>query len=212
MQRCVVAPNDGDVLGLAASLAARALPRADQRRGAVLVFLPGLQEKRAVEKLLYELRPNSEIEILHSEVRGNEEDFEDLALTPSNVEVEKAILSSTIGARSITYEDVKYVHIHLAMRTSGVNASGLKRLMDQKLSAKLQGNMSGRVARNEPGLATFLFDVDDSELGLAHVGQNYNLIRPPAMNLSRPPAMMTLVLGPPSRLYLVLATVAHLRK
>ncbi len=213
MQRCVAAPKsrDGDLLGLAAHLAAHALARRGRRRGAVLVFLPGLQAIRKVEKFLRELRPEAEITILHSEVLGNEEE-EDENTLPSNDVEEKAILSTAIGARSITSEDVKYVLIHPAMRSEGVNASGLKRLMDQRLSVELQGNMSGRVARTEPGLATFLFDVDDSELGLAHVEQNYNLIRPPAMNQIRPPAMMTLVLGPPSRLYLVLATVAHLRK
>ena len=47
-----------------------------------------------------------------------------------------------------------------------MNAAGFSRLADQRISREGEGNKAGRVGRTCNGLATFLFDVDDSELGM----------------------------------------------
>lgn len=82
-----------------------------------------------------------------------------------------------------------------------MNESGLCLLNDEPVSAELPGNQTGRVARTRPGLATFLDDVDDTEQALLQLPK---VTRPPAREIA------TFLLGPPSRLYYVLHTCAHL--
>ena len=81
---------------------------------------------------------------------------------PDEQESNHVILSTIIGARSITYPNLRFVIIHPAMRTQAMGPSGLDGLVDVPVSAELRGNMQGRVGRNDSGLITYLFDFDDS--------------------------------------------------
>ena len=206
MHRAIVAPRDSksDVLALAAHLAARALGRTGVRHGAVIVFLPGMAEIRRVESLLRLSNRSIRISILHSDVIGTEEE-EDVALGAERGSGH-AILSSVVGARSVTFTDLQCAIIHPSMRAEVVGPSGLCQKTDQPVSDELQGNMAGRVARTHPGLVTYLYDFDDTETGLACLAANPQM----AINASGDP--MTIVIGSPSRLYLVLGTMQHLRR
>eukprot|EP00959_Pyramimonas_sp_CCMP1952_P097239 2032629-Pyramimonas_sp.AAC.1 len=65
--------------------------------------------------------------------------------------------------------------------------------------------MAGRVSRTGPGLVTYLFDFDDSDAGLASLSTAGEID-------GKIGDAITLVLGPPSRLYLVATTIHHLRQ
>ena len=73
-------------------------------------------------------------------------------------------LATTIGARTITLENMKYAILHPAMRDEVLHASGISRLVDEPLSSELEGNMCGRVARLSSGVATLLYEPDDTAL------------------------------------------------
>ena len=66
-----------------------------------------------------------------------------------------------------------------------MHESGVLRLLDEPLSRELEGHMSGRVARVCPGLATLLYDIDDTELALAALPKE---IRLPARKKQKSPA------------------------
>ena len=87
--------------------------------------------------------------------------------------------------------------------TTALHASGVSRLLDEPLSRELEGNMSGRVARVSPGVATLLYDIDDTELALAALPKE---IRPPARKSKVPPVI---IVGPPTRWYVVKHTFKH---
>jgi len=206
MYRCIVACNDGqgDVLELAACLAAAALSRPGLRSGAVIVFLPGMAEIRRVESFLRNGSPKVRVSILHSDCIGCEEE-EDVALGAEDLSPH-AILSTIVGARSVTYYNLKYAIIHPAMRAEVLGPSGLSRMTDRPLSEELQGNMAGRVARTHPGVVTYLYDFDDSEVSLQSLAARSSFEQVIFGD------SITVVLGPPSRLYLVLGTMRYLRQ
>ena len=66
------------------------------------------------------------------------------------------VLSTVIGARSITLGGMKYVIIHPHVRSSSFHPSGLTRIRDYLVSKELKGNMAGRAGRESDGLVTEL--------------------------------------------------------
>ena len=75
-------------------------------------------------------------------------------------------LSTIIGARTVTLNTVRYAVIHPAVRVSYMHYSGIIQLMETPITRELQKNQEGRIAREESGLATHLYDFDDSGLVL----------------------------------------------
>ena len=79
------------------------------------------------------------------------------------------VLSTIIGARTVTLDTVRYAIIHPAVRTSKMHYSGIIQLADTPITPELEKNQACRIARASSGLATHLYDVDDSGLVLYSV-------------------------------------------
>ena len=204
MERCVVAPKDGkDILEMAGQLALAALARTDERQGDAMIFLPGMQEILTVQSYLKQRMPELRVWKLHSDVIDDTDEA-----MPEMLDVagnRKVVLSTVIGARTVTLEDIRYVFVHPAIREEVLHASGIKKLVDVPVTKELEGNKCGRTARTNSGLATLLYETDDSEGGLKAL----RMMRPSAKKQRIGP--VTLVCGSPSRLYLVEHTCRHLR-
>ena len=64
------------------------------------------------------------------------------------------VLSTVIGARSITLPAMKYVFIPPYVRSSSLHPSGISRIRDFPVVPELHGNMGGLCARDSDGLVT----------------------------------------------------------
>jgi hypothetical protein len=142
--------------------------------------------------------------LLHSDAIGNED--ETIQDVPEILNSRVVVLSTIIGARTITFATIRYVIVHPAVRAEVLHASGTTGLIDEALTPELEGNMSGRVARVSSGLATFLYHPNDTALDLSLMPR---LLRPQPMDTNK--AILTLVVGSPSRFYCVQHTCRHLR-
>ena len=162
LERCVAAPlqSKTDLLRLASCLAKAALARRGGGRGAVLIFLPGLPEIRTVEAMIHSCPSEPLVSILHSNVIG--QDDQDENFLTAAISSNYVILSTAVRARSMPFPNVKYVIIHPYTRTQVMGVAGLHHYLDVPVSAGLRENMQGRAGRTMRGLATFLFDFDDS--------------------------------------------------
>ncbi len=206
MERCVVSPttDQENILQIAAELALAAIARRGTREGDVLVFLPGLHEMLIVQGILKSKDASLKVYLLHSDAIGNED--ETIQDVPEILDSRVVALSTIIGARTITFATIRYVIVHPAVRAEVLHASGTTGLIDEALSNELEGNMSGRVARVSSGLATFLYHPNDTALDLSLMPR---LIGPHATETNK--AILTLVVGSPSRFYCVQHTCRHLR-
>jgi HrpA-like RNA helicase len=169
MQRCIVAPRDStSLLKVAAHLALASLQRAGAQRGNVIVFLPGISEILSVQKLLIEARADIQIPLLHSDCIGND-DEEQLARLDDGSGRPIVSLATTIAARTVTLENMKYAIIHPAVRVGAMHASGIWHLIEEPVGPELESNMAGRIARTSEGYVTYLYDVNDEKMALSHV-------------------------------------------
>ena len=78
-------------------------------------------------------------------------------------------VNDTDGRVTVTLDTVRYVIIHPAVRTSRMHSSGIIQLVETPITPELEKNQAGRIARVSSGLATHLYDVDDSGLVLYSV-------------------------------------------
>ena len=170
MERCVVMPpSKGELLATAAHLAIAAVQRRGPRAGNCMVFLPGIAEIAEVQYRIKTEVPECTILILHSDCMGNEdeEEIRDEVVVPDGV----VVLSTTIGSRTVTLDTVRYVIIHPAVRTSRMHRSGIMKQVDSPITPELENSQEGRVARVSSGLATYLYDIDDTGLVLHRASQ-----------------------------------------
>ena len=93
------------------------------------------------------------------------EDEEDIADEVNGTDG-MVVLSTIIGSRTVTLDTVRYAIIHPAVRTSRMHSSGIIQLVETPITPELEKNQGGRIARVGSGLATHLYDVDDSGLVL----------------------------------------------
>ena len=119
--RISLAGDTSSLLALAVHLALAALDRTDDQEGNVIVFLPGMHEMVQVEKALNEKHPKLDVMLLHSDVIGTEE--EDPIAKPADKKALRVVLSSIIGARSVTIDGLKYAILHPHVRTSSLHLS-----------------------------------------------------------------------------------------
>jgi hypothetical protein len=206
MQRCVVAPKTHDseaVLKIASHLILQALARKD---GGVIAFLPGWDEIQTVQNAVLLESRELEILILHSDTIGDEDE----ARLSLQIHGEKnpVILSTVIGARTITYPNLKHCIIHPACRSQSLHPSGIKRLLDELLPGELEGNMSGRVARVGSGMVTYMYNVDDSFRALRVLEQRQQAASSASGHAHAD--ILNVVFGPASRFYYVQHTCQHL--
>ena len=105
-----------------------------------------------------------------TDVHMDHEDEEDIA-----DEVEETngmvVLSTIIGSRTVTLDTVRYAIIHPAVRTSRMHRSGIMKQVDSPITPELENSQEGRVARVSSGLATYLYDIDDTGLVLHRASQ-----------------------------------------
>ena len=155
LERCqIVSAVAGDsLLRIATQLTTAALNRSGDQAGNVMVFLPGWKEICTVQHDLMEAHPGLYVLLLHSEVVG---DVNEDKQTVSAVDGPMVVLSTVIGARSITLSGMKYVIIHPYVRSSSLHASGITIIRDRLVSKELIGNMGGRAGRESDGMVTEL--------------------------------------------------------
>ena len=111
LERCQIdSSGDGDsLLQIATQLTTAALKRSGDQAGNVMVFLPGWKEMCQVQHDLMEAHPGLYVLMLHSEVVG---DVNEDKVVVSAVEGQMVVLSTVIGARSITLEGMKDCRFH----------------------------------------------------------------------------------------------------
>ena len=163
MERCVVMPpSTEELLQTAAGLAIAAINRGGPRSGDCIVFLPGIAEILEVQLLIKAVAQTCKIVILHSDCIDHTDEEE----IPNEVAsgVKMVVLSTIIGSRTVTMGTVRYAIIHPAIRISQMHHSGIMKLVDTPITRELEKNQEGRIARVRSGLATYLYNVDDTEL------------------------------------------------
>ena len=170
MERCVVMPpSKRELLATAAHLAIAVVQRRGPRAGDCIVFLPGIAEIAEVQYRIKTVARECKILILHSDCMGSadEEEIRDEAVAPDGM----VVLSTIIGSRTVTLDTVRYVIIHPAVRTSRMHRSGIMKHVDSPITPELENSQEGRVARVSSGLATYLYDIDDTGLVLHRASQ-----------------------------------------
>ena len=110
--------------------------------------------------------------IMHSEILGNDVEENNVKVPDEEADVRTIVLATLIAARTVTFDNMKYVIIHPAVRTASVHGSGSKTLVDQQVSEELEKNMQGRAARTCEGMVTHLYHVNDSDLQLKALNSN----------------------------------------
>ena len=122
-----------------------------------------------VQQLIKALKPACKIIILHSGCIDHKDEDE----IPDEVASKEkmVVLSTIIGSRTVTMSTVRYAIIHPAIRRSEMHDSGIMRLVDTPITRELEKNQEGRIARVRSGLATYLYNVDDTELVLDRASQ-----------------------------------------
>ena len=62
--------------------------------------------------------------IMHSEILGNDVDENNVKVPDEETNVRTIVLATLIAARTVTFDNMKYVIIHPAVRTASVHGSG----------------------------------------------------------------------------------------
>jgi hypothetical protein len=144
--------------------------------------------------------------IMHSEILGNDVEENKAKVPDEETDVRTIVLATLIAARTVTFDNMKYVIIHPAVRTASVHGSGSKTLVDQQVSEELEKNMQGRAARTCEGMVTHLYHVNDSELQLKALNSNGK-----KHSAAGHVDVASVIFGPPKRLYLIRHTRKHLQ-
>ena len=168
LERCIIAPrNTDEILTLCAQLICITI---EKDSGNILVFLPGMDDILRLDKLVKQklgrLAVGVNIVRLHSHLLGEGETSQENAETSSAGEGRQLYLSSLIAARGVTLPDIKYVFIHPYSRTTFLHQSGPETVGDERISAELNANMTGRVGRTARGKVVYLFEFNDAEEAL----------------------------------------------
>ena len=216
LERCIIAPrkfNRDEILTLCTQLICITI---ENDEGNILVFLPGLDEIMRLGELVKQNLDGHGVNIvrLHSHLLGEGETSQEHADPSSDGRSRQLFLSSAIAARGVTLPDIKYVFIHPYNRTTYLHQSGLETLGDVRISAELNANKTGRAGRTAPGQVVYLFEFNDSEEALLSLEEergaetvHVHLRAPPKVHVQQ---YVTLILGPPSRLPYIQATMRQL--
>ena len=216
LERCIIAPrkfNRDEILTLCTQLICITI---ENDEGNILVFLPGLDEIMRLGELVKQNLGRHGVNIvrLHSHLLGEGETSQEHADPSSDGRSRQLYLSSAIAARGVTLPDIKYVFIHPYNRTTYLHQSGLETLGDVRISAELNANKTGRAGRTAPGQVVYLFEFNDSEEALLSLEEergaetvHVHLRAPPKVHVQQ---YVTLILGPPSRLPYIQATMRQL--
>jgi ATP-dependent helicase HrpB len=124
--------------------------------GNILVFLPGLRQIKAVEKLLYENRP---ADLIIAPLYGNlSKEAQDRAIQPPPRGKRKVVLSTNIAQTSLTIEGITMVIDSGLHNVSLFNPfSGMDKLETQFISQDAAIQRAGRAGRLRAGKAYHLW-------------------------------------------------------
>lgn len=120
-------------------------------QGGILVFLPGSREIRRTAERLADIGVTGvDVHILHGDAPAERQDA---AIAPAPAGRRKVVLSSAIAETSLTIEDVRIVIDAGWSRTSRFDtASGMSRLVTERVSLDTASQRAGRSGRLGPGI------------------------------------------------------------
>jgi ATP-dependent helicase HrpB len=128
----------------------------EEQEGNILVFLSGVREIKAIEKLLQASKPN---DVIVATLYGNLTKFEqDRAIKAPKERFRKVVLSTNIAQTSLTIEGIKIVIDSGLQNVSIFNPfSGMNRLESQFISQDSATQRAGRAGRVSAGFAYHLW-------------------------------------------------------
>jgi len=137
-----------------AALIRRAL--AEEARGDVLAFLPGVAEIERTADRLGDMGPGLIVHRLHGSLEPKEQRA---AILPDREGRRKVILATNIAETSLTIEGVRIVvDSGLTRRARYDRAAGITRLVTERASQAAITQRAGRAARQGPGVAYRLWE------------------------------------------------------
>jgi len=128
----------------------------DEQEGNILVFVSGVREIRAIEKLLQATKPNN---VMVTTLYGNlTKSAQDRAIQAPPEGFRKVVLSTNIAQTSLTIEGIKIVIDSGLQNVSVFNPfSGMNRLESQFISQDSATQRAGRAGRLSAGFAYHLW-------------------------------------------------------
>ncbi|MFT4300130.1 MAG: ATP-dependent helicase HrpB [Desulfovibrio sp.] len=140
----------------------------NEEKGSLLAFLPGAGEIRHVTNLLEGRLPSN---ILLCPLYGNlSSASQDEAIGPAPEGKRKVVLATSIAETSLTIEGVRIViDAGLARRSRFDPASGLTRLVTERVSLAGANQRAGRAGRTEPGICCRLWPIEEEKGMRPHI-------------------------------------------
>ncbi|HIU16991.1 MAG TPA: ATP-dependent helicase HrpB [Candidatus Avidesulfovibrio excrementigallinarum] len=132
-----------------------------EETGSLLVFLPGSGEIRAVASLLEPAPPGVRIHPLYGDLPPAAQDE---AIRPAPPGVRKVVLATSIAESSLTIEGVRVVIDGGLSRTARFDpATGMSRLVTERVSLAGAEQRRGRAGRLEPGVCWRLWAREEEQ-------------------------------------------------
>nr|WP_296985235.1 ATP-dependent helicase HrpB [uncultured Desulfovibrio sp.] len=136
--------------------------------GSLLAFLPGAGEIRQTASFLEErLPPDVLLHSLHGNLSAAQQDA---AIAPAPPGKRKVVLATSIAETSLTIEGVRMVvDAGLARLSRFAPASGLSRLVTERVSLAGADQRTGRAGRTEPGICCRLWAKEEEKGMRPHI-------------------------------------------
>lgn len=151
-----LSPSAGGAVALWQHMAGVILALMQKEPGSLLAFLPGTGEIRQTAALLEErLPPDVQLHTLHGNLSATQQDE---AIAPAPPGKRKVVLATSIAETSLTIEGVRMVvDAGLARLSRFDPASGLSRLITERVSLAGADQRTGRAGRTESGICCRLW-------------------------------------------------------
>ena len=139
-----------------------------EEKGSLLAFLPGAGEIRHVTNLIEDRLPSN---VLLCPLYGNlSSASQDEAIAPAPEGKRKVVLATSIAETSLTIEGVRIViDAGLARLSRFDPASGLTRLVTERVSLAGANQRAGRAGRTEPGICCRLWPIEEEKGMRPHI-------------------------------------------
>ncbi|CAK7042966.1 MAG: hypothetical protein DESF_01795 [Desulfovibrio sp.] len=163
-----LSPSAGGAGALWQHMAGAILALMQKEPGSLLAFLPGTGEIRQTAALLEErLPPDVCLHTLHGNLSATQQDE---AIAPAPPGKRKVVLATSIAETSLTIEGVRMVvDAGLARLSRFDPASGLSRLVTERVSLAGADQRTGRAGRTEPGICCRLWGREEERGMRPHI-------------------------------------------
>ncbi len=177
-----------------------------EEKGSLLAFLPGAGEIRQVMNLLEDRLPP---DVLLCPLYGNlSSASQNEAIAPTPAQKRKVVLATSIAETSLTIEGVRMVvDAGLARLSRFDPASGMSRLVTERVSLAGAAQRAGRAGRTEPGICCRLWPAEAEKGMRPHIRPEILdadltglLLQLSVWGVSDPAAMAWLDVPPPAHL------------